>query len=104
VVYCVQAHLIFATATIRDNRLAVAQNAIENKPRWGDSIAVASEDPDPNAADINTRFTAKQDQETIEQQVLGLSGLQPGSWVQVHDCPHDEATIPACVVERRTVI
>jgi hypothetical protein len=104
VVYCVQAHLVFATATTRNNRLAIAQNAIETKPRWGDSTAVASESPDPNAIDIETRFEAKQDEQTIETQLLGLNGLVAGSWVQVHDCPHDEIRPTLCEVERRTVV
>jgi hypothetical protein len=103
VVYCVQAHLVFATANTRNNRLAIAQNAIETKPRWGDSTAVASEDP-PNSILVESRFEAKQDEHDIENALLGLNGLVAGSWVQVHDCPHDEARPTLCEVERRTVV
>jgi hypothetical protein len=103
VVFCVQAHLRYLSDAIRDTRLAQALAFIEGKERWEVTIVVASDDPDPNAIDLSTRFTARVDQEQVESFLLGSAGVQPGSWVQVHDCPHDEAR-GACTVERRTVV
>ena len=89
-VYCVQAHLVFASASTRNTRLAQAQAFVLNKPRWDATVLEASEDPDPNAIDLSVRYTAKSDQTLVRGSLSGQAGIQPGSWIQVHDCPHDE--------------
>jgi hypothetical protein len=102
-VYAVQAHLLYATATTRNIRLGQAQSFIEGKEKWGQTTLQPSDDPDPNALDIGTRFVTRADQESVEDFLLGSAGVQPGSWVQVHPCPHDEVR-GRCQVERRTVV
>lgn len=112
-VYCAQAHLVFATEALRDARLAFAQNAINSRSRWGQTVVTAADSAfDPEelhyvpiwGINLTSRFTARQDMEQIETALLGLAGLQPGSWVQIHPCPHDESVYGACQVERRTVV
>ncbi len=99
-VYCVQAYLIFATAATRDSRVTQATTTVGSKNRWDVTRIEKTEDPDPNSAYVEARFTSKNDQQTIKTQLGSMLGLQSGSWIQLHDCPHDEAR-GACVVESR---
>lgn len=109
-VYCAQIRAAFTTAARRDAVLADIQSNILTKPRWAGSAAVVA--PDDLSSDIpggefglvvdDLRFTARADADALRSRVqtfaTGQRAPLPGSWLAVHDCPHDETPPRPCVV------
>lgn len=88
-VYCVQAYLIFADTATRNTRLAQATSFVTNKERWD---VTTLEPLGSDALVITARFISKSDQLSVDAASRNLGGAQPGSWVQIHDCTHDEGS------------
>jgi hypothetical protein len=109
VVYCAQAALAFSTAARRDAVLTDIQTRILGRPRWAASAEEVT------AADLSERipggtngitvtglrFTNRADADDLLNRIRAFAVGQrlplAGSWVEVHDCPHDEGR-GACTV------
>ncbi len=105
--YCVQAHLIFNNAVRRDAVLADAQTRVLGKQRWGvERLEAGRSKSGGPAINIELRFAAKADSEDLKARIeafaTGQFQPQPGSWVHIHDCNHDEGDdLPPCVIESK---
>lgn len=103
-VYCVQALLVYADAPTRDAKLAQAQGQIVGKPTFSITRLDAVDSPDGPAITLTIRFVSKADSLNLNN-ALKISGALPAvSWVQIHDCPHDESTDACAATVTRTVL
>lgn len=96
-VFCIQAQLLFATAARRDNVRTQIETRIAGRPRWSVDTIVSTDLPNrPNALLVDLRFTIRANQtdlrDRVEAVAIGANAPQPGSWMRVHDCSHDEGT------------
>lgn len=88
---------MFATAARRNNIRTQLETRIAGRPRFDVDTIVSTDLPNrPNALLIELRFTTRANQtdlrDRIEALAIGANAPQPGSWMRVHDCPHDEGT------------
>lgn len=109
-VYCAQMRAAFSTAARRDAVLADIETAIAGRPRFQASATrIAAEDLTSTIpggvnglAVDDLRFTARQDADALLSRVrtfaTGVRTPLAGSWVQVHDCAHDQVSPDPCVV------
>lgn len=105
-VFCLQADLVFSNATRRDDVLADMQSQINQRPRWGDSVATGYTTPAAQPAiTVESRFTARTDLDSLtarlESFATGPRRPDAGSWYAVHDCGHD--TVVSCPTPARRV-
>lgn len=91
--YCVQAQLIFNSATRRDQVRSDVESRIATRPRVDvDRIESVDLPERPFALLVELRFTSKLDQEDLRSRIeafaVGPRAPQAGSWLRVHDCTH----------------
>lgn len=113
-VFCLQADLVFSTATRRDDVLADMQSQVQTRERWGETTvtgytttAIHPLGAGRPALTVTTRFTAKADLDSVmarlENFATGPRAPVAGSWYDLHDCTHDLAQpLQACTATRRT--
>ena len=101
-VYCLEATIAFATATRRNAFQTALNNAISNRPRFGNATITRTRSwgaLDPQLS-VTLRFTAKADADTVWDRLMtAAEQRQPrvGSTVTLHTCTHDEET-NECIV------
>jgi hypothetical protein len=107
VVFCIQAQLAFRNTARRDQISGNIQTYIASKTTWGEvgRTDFTTEAGDP-AVSLEVRFTTQAEQDAawadIQAQVgTGINGPVTGSFIQRHDCPHDEERPTLCVVSEK---
>jgi hypothetical protein len=107
VVFCIQAQLAFRNAARRNTISGNIQTYIASKTTWGPVYRTDSttEAGDP-AVDLEVRFTTQAEQDAAWADIqgfvgTGINGPVTGSFIQRHDCPHDEERPTLCVVAER---
>jgi hypothetical protein len=107
VVYCIQAQLGFRNAARRDLISGNIQTYIASKTTWGEvgRSDFTTEAGDPSVS-LEVRFTTQAEQDAAWADIqgfvgTGINGPVTGSFIQRHDCPHDEAQPTLCVVAER---
>jgi len=105
VVYCVQAQLAFSTAARRDTVLSDITSRIAGKARWSvDTLQADSFRFGVNGIRVELRFTSRANADDLVSRIesFAVNARAPlaGSWLQIHNCPHDEGT-DGCVVDAR---
>lgn len=109
-VYCLQARLAFSTAARRNNVRTSILNRVASRQRWGVEEVLAI-DTRPRIAGgqnglavDNLRFVSRADVDDLKALLDSLWAANPplvGSWIQVHDCSHDEGRDVCAVTFRR---
>ena len=107
-VYAAQAGLSFSTVTARNDVQAAIAGIHGSKQKWGATVNQAGTDMQGRPAlSVEMRFTSKADSQDlmakIKQQAVGARLPLSGSWVRIHDCPHDGPSAPPCVIEEEHV-
>ena len=102
-VYALQAQLAFATEARRDNVATAVETRIAGKPRFGlDYLSRQPVNDDPWGLIVELRFTSRADQEDLQARIdavaTGANAPLAGSYVRIHDCPHDETEAAACEI------
>jgi hypothetical protein len=107
VVFCIQAQLAFRNASRRNTISGNIQTYIASKTTWGpvgriDGTTMAG---DPSVS-LEVRFTTQAEQDAAWADIqgfvgTGINGPVTGSFIQRHDCPHDEERPTPCVVSER---
>jgi hypothetical protein len=107
VVYCIQAQLAFRNASRRDQISGNIQTYIASKTTWGEVHRTDSttEAGDP-AVTLEVRFTTEAEANTAWNDIqgfvgTGINGPVTGSYIQRHNCPHDEVQPTLCVVAEK---
>jgi hypothetical protein len=107
VVFCIQAQLAFRNAARRDQISGNIQTYIASKTTWGEvgRADFTTEAGDP-AVTLEVRFTTQAEQDAAWADIqgfvgTGINGPVTGSFIQRHDCPHDEERPTLCVVAER---
>jgi hypothetical protein len=105
VVYAVQASFEFRNTARRDGVAGNVQTRLAQTVRWGETVV--SKGTSDAGADVmlfvTVRFTTRAEQEAFWNDALafvgtGINGPVTGSFMQRHDCPHDEVNPAPCVV------
>jgi hypothetical protein len=94
-VFAVQAALAFTTVNRRNNVLNGITARIAGRPRWSVDELISQPIPRVGANGLyaELRFVSKADQADLETRMNELFPANPplpGSWIRLHDCPHDE--------------
>jgi hypothetical protein len=107
VVYAVQGLFGFRNAKRRDAVMTNVQTQLASKVTWGETqtSAIPTAAGDPGLA-VQVRFTVKAERDQFWTDVIaflgtGINGPTTASYIQQHDCPHDEAAGRGCVVSQR---
>lgn len=105
-VYAVNALIAFSTTARRDAVLADMQSRIAGKPRWGvEIIEAAASHYGADGIRLELRFTSQADADDLKARIeafaTGARLPQPGSWLRVHSCTHDEATNNCALIAER---
>ena len=105
-VYCLQAELAFSSAARRNTVLADIESRITGRPRWGiDVLEARAVKAGPNGIRAELRFTTRANQEDLRNRVESFATGQRaplvGSWIALHDCPHDEGDGACTILARR---
>lgn len=105
-VFCAQAQLAFSSGARRDAVLADVEARIVGRPRWdADVLQAESFRFGTHGIRVELRFVSRADADDLlarmEAFAVGQRLPEPGSWMTVHDCTHDEATNACLVVARR---
>ncbi len=103
-VYAIQAQLAFQNTARRNTVSGNIQTYVASKTTWGpvyrtDSTTMAG-DPSVN---LEVRFTTQAEQNAAWTDIqafvgTGINGPVTGSSITRHNCQHDEARPPLCVV------
>lgn len=103
-VYCFRAELVFSTANRRDAVYADIETRIAGKPKFSDLVLVAQPTEFTGEPSILAafRFSSRADLDDlaarIESFATGQRTPRPGSWYELHECPHDGDAAP-CATE-----
>jgi hypothetical protein len=109
-VYAVQGWFGFRNEARRDAVMQNVQTRLSTEITWGETITVAVEPMPPKAPDpsmaVEVRFTTDAARDAFWTDVIafmgtGINGPVVGSYIQQHDCQHDESEPPECVVSER---
>jgi hypothetical protein len=107
VVYCIQAQLAFRNAARRNAVSTNIQNYIATRTTWGPVYRndYTAETGDPSVS-LEVRFTTAAEQQAAWTDILnqvgtGVNGPVVGSWIDRHDCPHDQPRPFPCVFAER---
>lgn len=108
-VYAVQGVFGFTNEARRDGVMQNVQTRLSQEITWGETITRAL-DPmgrmtDPSMV-VEVRFTTDAARDSFWNDVIafmgtGLNGPVSGSYIQQHDCPHDELDASPCVISER---
>jgi hypothetical protein len=106
VVYGVTGMLAFSSVARRDAVLSDLQTRISGKSRWGiDVLEPAGSHYGPNGIYLELRFTSRLDADDLKARLenfaTGQRAPQPGSWIRVHTCSHDDGTNECVIVAER---
>ena len=110
-VYAVQGIFFFRNAARRDAVMQNVQTRLSTEITWGDTITMAlplgtpPRTTDPGMS-VDVRFTTDAARDSFWTDVIaflgtGINGPTVSSYIQQHDCRHDEANPPECVVGER---
>jgi hypothetical protein len=106
-VFCIQAQLAFQNESRRNQISQNIESYIATKTTWGEvgrtDLMTAAGDP---AVNLEVRFTTEVEQDAAWADIqafvgTGINGPVGGSFIQRHDCSHDEAKPTLCVVAER---
>lgn len=105
-VYCLSGVLSYTTAARRDAVVADALAFIAGQSTWDVvEITPMARRLEPFCVSFMLRFTTKANQQSllthIDNAAKGQNTPEPGSYVSVHDCTHDESTPVDCIEETR---
>lgn len=103
-VYCVQSQMGFRNAARRDTISQNIQTRLAQTTPWGEVVRqdITTESGDPGVI-LEVRFNTRAEQEAFWNDAItfvgtGINGPVSGSFMQRHDCPHDEQNPAPCVV------
>jgi hypothetical protein len=88
--------LAFSNATRRNNVLNAVNTRIQGKNRWGvEQVTAVDFRPrlGQNGLLLELRFTLKADADDLADRMAQLFPANPpiaGSWMEAHDCTHDQ--------------
>jgi hypothetical protein len=109
-VYAVQGWFGFQNEARRDAVMQNVQTRLEQEITWGETVTRAippmpPRSPDPAMA-VEVRFTTDAARDAFWTDVIafmgtGVNGPVTGSYIQQHDCPHDEGNPAPCVISER---
>jgi hypothetical protein len=108
-VYAVQGWFGFQNAARRDAVMQNVQTRLSTEVTWGETVTQAlaptPRQPDPSML-VEVRFATDAARDAFWTDVIafmgtGVNGPVTGSYIQQHDCPHDEPDAPPCVVSER---
>lgn len=86
------------------------QTRLASEAQWGQSAVVAIEPGAPGITDpsmsVEVRFTTDAARDSFWNDVIafmgtGVNGPVTGSYIQQHDCPHDDVNPLPCVISER---
>ena len=109
-VYAVQGYFGFRNATRRNAVMQNVQTRLSTEVTWGEVVTTPVEPMPPRATDpsmaVEVRFETDAARDAFWADVVafmgtGLNGPTTGSYIQQHDCPHDEAEPQPCVISER---
>lgn len=110
-VYAVQGFFGFRNTARRDAVMQNVQTRLTTEITWGEVITTPIEaDPGMRITNpsmfVEVRFTTDAARDSFWTDVIaflgtGVNGPVTGSYIQQHDCPHDEGQISDCVISNR---
>lgn len=106
-VYAVQGLLAFQNAARRNTVSSTIQTRLAQNVPWGGATRVdgTTQAGDPSV-NLTVRFQTQAEADSFWADVqaavgTGVNGPVVGSYIQRHDCPHDQGSGSACVISQR---